>query len=270
MGRKVLIFLAVAVLWVGDAARAAVKCPSDSVPVGQACVDKYEVSVWEIPATNKALIKKVQKGKATFADLLAGGASQRGLSCVPDDYPCGDNGNDCAEKIFAVSIPGVKPSTCITWFQAQQACGNAGKRLLTNAEWQLAVAGTADPGENNGLANTKCNTTGGSTRNTGNAGATPGGTDSCISARGVEDMVGNAWEWVADWVPQSLGCVTGGAYGDGDLLCFSGANQGAPGALVRGGDFNDGSGAGVFAISGGLVPWIERREGNDLGFRCAR
>src|SRR5262245_60189641 len=107
-------------------------CPADSVKVGNVCVDKYEASVWEIPASNTALINKVKKGKATLADLTAGG-TQRGVVDF-DDYPCNDNGNDCS-TIYAVSLAGVKPSATLTWFQARQACMNAGKRLLTNAEW---------------------------------------------------------------------------------------------------------------------------------------
>lgn len=31
----------------------------------------------------------------------------------------------------------------MSWFVAQQAALNSGKRLLTNAEWQGAAAGTA-------------------------------------------------------------------------------------------------------------------------------
>ena len=74
-------------------------------------------------------------------------------SSVPPlhDYaPCADNGQNCADDIFAVSLAGVTPSARITWFQAQAACANAGKRLPTNAEWQVAVAGTPDPGPDNG------------------------------------------------------------------------------------------------------------------------
>ena len=92
----------------------------------------------------RGAIKKIQTGKVTEAQLLAGGAIQRGVSS--DDYPCNDNGNDCT-NIYAVSIPGVTPSAFITWFQAQAAAANSGKRLLTNAErtgcHQLRVAAAA-------------------------------------------------------------------------------------------------------------------------------
>ena len=138
----------------------AAPCSPDSTPVGPVCIDTYEASVWEIPGevtlivhghelavSNKGLIKKVQQGTATLADLtsptaLTRGVVQHGLG-ITGDYPCSYTGNDCT-TIYAVSIPGVLPSANITWFQAQQACGNAGKRLLTNAEWQMAAAGTPD------------------------------------------------------------------------------------------------------------------------------
>ena len=48
------------------------------------------------------------------------------------------------------SRPGAEPYHDITWYQATQACANAGKHLCTNAEWQTAASGTPDPGD--GLA----------------------------------------------------------------------------------------------------------------------
>lgn len=132
-----LVFLA-------SAALAQSPCPSLSgVRVGLVCVDKYEASVWEIPMGNTVLINKVRNGSVTLTNLTTAGAVQRGVAV--DDYPCNDNGNNCT-TIYAVSIPGVKPSRFITWLQAQQAAGNSRKRLLTNAEWQMAAAGTPDPG----------------------------------------------------------------------------------------------------------------------------
>jgi hypothetical protein len=111
--------------------------------VGNNCIDTYEASVWQIPLSNTSLVKKVQQGKATLADLTAGGATQLSptSSCSPG-YPANfpNNGNwtpvlgsnPPSPGVYAVSIPGVHPSACITWFQANQACLLSGKRLLTN------------------------------------------------------------------------------------------------------------------------------------------
>jgi hypothetical protein len=90
MKRPVLMFGSVIVLGLlGVAPALAAKCPPDSVQVGPTCVDKYEASVWQIPATNPqgksnaGRISKVKDGKATLADLTAAGATQRGLGVAP-------------------------------------------------------------------------------------------------------------------------------------------------------------------------------------------
>src|SRR5206468_1262216 len=100
--------------------------------------------------------------------------------------------------VYAVSIPGVHPSACITWFQAAQACRLSGKRLLTGLEWQRAAAGTPDPGTDNGTSD--CNISTGKLLNTGSRAG-------CKSSWGAFDMVGNAEEWVADWADAALGCT---------------------------------------------------------------
>src|SRR5262245_59800890 len=133
------------------------RCPPDSVKVGNVCIDTYEASVWQIPPSNTALVRLVQAGKATLANLTAGGATQLSpsSSCTPGypaNFPNDGNwtpvpgSNPPSPGVYALSIPGVQPSACTTWFQANQACLLSGKRLLTNREWQGAAAGTPDPG----------------------------------------------------------------------------------------------------------------------------
>lgn len=238
------------------------KCARDSVQVGKWCVDKYEVSVWE--TTDKGTIKKIKKGTATLAGLTADG-TQRGANS--DDYGagCPDNGNGCVD-FYAVSIPGVTPSSRITWFQAAAACRNAGKELLPNHIWQATALGTPDPGES-AAGSEDCNT-----KNGGGAGVNAvvatGSRDNCVSDAGAFDMVGNLWEWVADWVPRASTCGNWGAGFEFDLGCMDGAaGDDLPGALRRGGHFGDGSSAGVFAVYGLDQP-SDSHDG--IGFRCGR
>ena len=82
-------------------------------------------------------------------------------------------------------------------------------------------------------------------------------------------MVGNVWEWVAEWVPLSTACPGWGGGFSEDMMCLAGANSAdGPGALLRGGDINvNGSLAGVFAVIGTSAPW---HADDDFGFRGAR
>jgi formylglycine-generating enzyme required for sulfatase activity len=232
------------------------------VPSGTVCVDKYEASVWE--TTTPSLIVKIKAGTVTLTDLISDGAIQHGVAS--DDYNpgCPDNGNNCT-NFYAVSIPGVIPSTRILWFQAAAACRNAGKRLLTNAEWQVAALGTPDLGTDNEA--TDCNIA----TSTGTLPEDPvntGSRSSCVSDVGAFDMVGNVWEWVADWGPQSTTCPGWDGFSD-DLMCLAGANTTAgPGTFLRGGSaFSGPIAPGVLALD---VRFRPLDPGYDTGLRCGR
>ena len=169
--------------------------------------------------------------------------------------------------------PVVTPSSFITWFQAQQACANAGKRLLTNAEWQMAAAGTPDPGTDD--ETTDCNVSGPPFAKT-----PTGSRSKCKSNYEVFDMVGNVWEWVADWIQDKsdvdVVLISSVLYGK-DVIAGIDENgpDGFPVALTRGGGLGDGvsTDAGVFALrttppsgSGGGIGFGDVT----FGFRCAR
>jgi len=197
-----------------------------------------------------------------------------------------ETGSDTSAR--AISRPGVVPKASVTWFQTAAACVNAGKRLCSNAEWQIAATGTPDPNRSNG-ADGQCLTEGPNARTTGNARVTDV-SDDCVSRFGAEDMIGNLAEWVADWGqagrewqasdgqagPPCPGVATGpwppGYGGDGTWNVDGqvsthpcGWQKGLPAALVRGGSWSDGDGAGTFGLSQRFAPSAVSGE---VGARC--
>lgn len=256
-------------------------CPNDSVESGPVCVDKYEASAWK--TDNPSLIRKIKRGTVSLRELIAGGAIQLGASTGTGTDPavcdygtaCDQTGNGCT-NVFAVSIPGVIPAQCVNWFMAAAICRNAGKRLLTNQEWQVAAFGTPDPGTDNGT--TDCNINGPSV-------ALTGARTACVSDMGASDMVGNVVEFVAEWGELAEFGTTWGAVflafpndssnagGDG-FIPSAPAVSGLPGATLRGGGFapsSAGSGAlaGVFAYDQNGAP-TSLGSGFGAGFRCGR
>lgn len=58
---------------------AAAACPPDSVESGTVCMDKYEASVWYVPPSMTTLIRRIQNGGVTLANLTAPNAAAAGV-----------------------------------------------------------------------------------------------------------------------------------------------------------------------------------------------
>jgi eukaryotic-like serine/threonine-protein kinase len=116
------------------------------------------------------------------------------------------------------------PVIGVTWDDAEAYAKFVGKRLPFEEEWEFAARGP------NGLLYPWGNTWRAECANAGNEGKgiVNIGTYDCDSPFGVQDLIGNAWEWTAsDWRPYPGGSLTKPAIG-GEKVIRGGSWESAP------------------------------------------
>lgn len=146
------------------------------------------------------------------------------------------------------------PVVRVTWNDAVAYCEGLDKRLPTEAEWEKAARGTESfsfPWGNE-WDPTKANVKATGLRDT----ATVGSFGAGASPYGVEDMVGNVWEWTADWYQAYPGNTTDDPY------------YGEQCRVTRGGGWFDEEPQATAFNRNCADP--NKTASDELGFRCVR
>jgi formylglycine-generating enzyme required for sulfatase activity len=166
--------------------------------------------------------------------------------------PPGDPGEDSPDVYFTDEEWSDHPVNKVDWDQASTFCSWAGKRLPTEAEWELAARGIDfqyypwgydEPDYSPlDLVNFEGTTA---------VGSFPRG----ASPFGALDMAGNVSEWVADWYDQ---------YEDGYQVNPTGPTEGVE-RVIRGGSWRDEAGQLHSTFRTSRSPDIRE---DTLGFRC--
>jgi eukaryotic-like serine/threonine-protein kinase len=236
--------------------------PAHQVSLQPYCIDEFEVSVDRYKACSDG-------GRCKRA-----GTTNDWASIADKDHKAFDplcNIRDPEKK-------GTHPINCVDWGMADKFCREQGGRLPTEAEWEFAARGPDgrkypwgddDPtaghlnacgkecvawGNKNGVEEKAMYDADDGYPNTAPVGSFPKG----ASRYGVQDVVGNVWEWVADWY---------GEYPKEEQASPKGPASGDE-RVIRGGSWN-----------GSYASWVRptfrykdapAKRSYGIGFRCAK
>jgi formylglycine-generating enzyme required for sulfatase activity/serine/threonine protein kinase len=236
--------------------------PAHQVELAPFCIDRFELSVEKYKACSDA-----------------GRCKRAGTT---NDWPgIADHDHKVFDPLCNVRDPEGKakhPINCVDWEMSDKYCREQGKRLPTEAEWEFAARGPDgrkypwgddDPsagfmnacgkecvawGSKNGVDEKAMYDSDDGFPTTAPVGSFPKG----ASRYGVEDVVGNVWEWVADYY---------GPYTKDEQKAPTGPAEGDE-RVIRGGSWNASYASWVRPTFRYKDTPAKRSYG--IGFRCAQ
>jgi len=184
-------------------------------------------------------------------------------ACIEDTYV--SSSSDSPYCNFGAAQREQHPMNCVSWEGARAFCGWAGRRLPTEAEWEMAARGRDGRSHPWGGEEPTCEFSvmksetgdGCGADHTWEVGSRPHG----VSELGIFDLAGNVWEWAQDWYADDY-------YASSPKKAPQGPAEGTQ-KVIRGGSW-------LSAPDARSLRCAERRGmdpdegGNGMGFRCAK
>lgn len=225
--------------WMGcDRAKRKESCNLAELPLHKVYLDDYRIDRYEVTV-------------AQYRTCIATGVCSQPIKTFSDTRP------DYFENPAYANYPVIY----VTWFQADEYCHWAGKRLPSEAEWEKAARGVEStriyPWGNSTPDCSTSNIKVGfrqCTGDTAEVGSYPGD----ASLYGVMDLAGNVREWIKDWYKIDF-------YKRAAYLNPTGPDDGRY-VVMRGGRFDNTRSAARVAARRVIGPFDY---GAGIGFRCA-
>lgn len=225
----------------------------DNGPAHEVTLDAYEIDIYEV--TNRDFQNFINSGECP-GPLIEGNPDP----CVYD----GAVQSVTHEDYWTSSQYLYYPVINLRWDQAEAYCRWAGKRLPTEAEWEVAARGDSDGDSSNddrlypwGNTPPTCDQANyeGCVADTMEVGSLVAG----VSPFGVYDMAGNVAEWVNDYYNATY-------YQWGETDNPQGPTSGSN-RVVRGGSWYCSANKTTSTFRDQANPLLQY---NSVGFRCAR
>jgi len=235
--------------------------PSHNVTVGSLCMDLYEVSARKYKACSDQGKCRRAPTEVDWPKITAAERATYSPLCTISD----------PEKLD-------HPITCVTWEMADNYCKANDKRLPTEAEWEFATRGPdgriypwgddAPTAEHLNACDAQCLAWGKAHKveltalekgDDGFATTAPVGKFPAGRSRfGPYDVVGNVWEWVADWYGNYQADATKNPLGPA-----SGERK-----VIRGGAWN--AGFETWLHPSFRYAQVPAAQSYGIGFRCVK
>ncbi len=236
---------------------------TNALPRHEVTVPTFEMDVYEVT-------------KGEYEACIEAGACQNDVDNGKILYKINDGNNPFC--VLQGPLSDSFPANCISWEGARVYCAWVGKRLPSEAEWELAARGTDDRiypwGDTPPLScdNTVMDDSTGSDTSWGCGGGLSmpvGSKPSGKSPYDIYDMAGNVWEWCEDdWHNNYDDSATPSARPDDGTAWID--EESPPNRVIRGGSFMLGTEDSFEFLTYAHYGAPADVAGESRGFRCAR